>query len=97
MLLGNRKIIRYFRKVLVMTVFGLLCSLVANAGTKFIPNNGQWASNILYKADLPSGEFFLENNQITYFFFDQDSLHQVWHNFKKSAIIQNQVFRVQFE
>ncbi len=97
MLRSNRRIIRYFREVLMMTVVGILCSFVADAGTKFIPNNGQWASNILYKADLPSGEFFLENNQITYFFFDQDSLHQVWHNFKKSAIIQNQVFRVQFE
>ena len=70
---------------------------IANAGTKFIPNGGQWASNILYEAGLPSGQFFLEKNQITYFFFDQDSLHQVWHNYKKSAIIRNQVIRVQFE
>ena len=71
--------------------------IFANAGTKFIPNGGQWAPNILYEAGLPGGQFYLEKNEITYFFFDEDSLHQVWHNFKKSALIQNQVIRVQFE
>jgi len=88
-----------FLRLKTLGIFFLLfcASEVANADTKFIPNGGQWAPNILYEAGLPSGQFYLEKNQITYFFFDQDALHQVWHNFKKSELIQNQVIRVQFE
>src|ERR1700720_3422244 len=56
----------------------LLCLLVAKgsfADVKFIPNNGQWAPNILYEAGLSgSSQFYLEKNEITYFFFDEDAL-----------------------
>src|SRR6185437_15193165 len=85
------------RKVFWACLFFFLTVTVAKAETKFIPNEGQWESHILYEAGLPGGQFFLEKNQVTYFFFDEDALHQVWHNFKQSAIIQNQVIRVQFE
>ncbi len=92
----------YKTKISIAKAFWICFAMVsisgiANAGTKFIPNGGQWSSNILYEAGLPSGAFYLEKNQITYFFFDEDALHQVWHNFKQSALVQNQVIRVQFE
>jgi gliding motility-associated-like protein len=79
--------------ILLFSVFGFSQSF---ASTKFIPNKGQWPSNVLYRADIPSGAFFLEKDQITYYFYDQAALHELWHNFKKDAVIQNLVIRVKF-
>ena len=45
----------------------------------YIQNNGQWQSNILYKANIPGGELFLENGKITYNFFDSNHLHHLHH------------------
>jgi gliding motility-associated-like protein len=35
---------------------------------QFVQNNGQWAGNILYSADIYGGTMFLENNCFTYSF-----------------------------
>ena len=39
---------------------------------KFIPNQNQWAENILYKAEFSSGTVFLEQNALTF------DLVEVW-------------------
>ena len=49
----------------------LLATSVARAATPvtqvpFVPNNGQWAKQVKYAVDLPSGRLFLENNCFTY-------------------------------
>jgi gliding motility-associated-like protein len=92
-----KELCRSFTRNILLPVFLVfIISTGASAGTKFIPNKGQWSSNILFKADLPGGAFFLEKDQISYYFFDQAALHQVWHNFKKDAVIQNLVIRIRF-
>jgi len=91
---GTEKSIKIQAILALLFVFASI--QVSVGATKFMPNGGQWPEDILYKANLPSGAFFLEKDEITYFFFDQNALHQVWHNFKPSAIINNQVFKVKF-
>lgn len=39
----------------------------------FIKNNGQWNQSFRYKADVPNGNVFLENNGLTYQFIAEES------------------------
>lgn len=41
----------------------------------FIPNQKQWEDQVLYKADIPGGKLFLQNNALTYLFYDTQKLH----------------------
>ncbi len=45
----------------------------------FIENNGQWNKNVQYKAELNGGYLYLENNQLTYDFYDEDGLEKYFH------------------
>ena len=50
---------------------------------KYIENKGQWSNNILYKANIPEGVVYLENNLFTYCFYDSRKLaemHRCSHN-----------------
>ncbi len=38
----------------------------------YIENKGQWPKNVLYRADLSGGFVYLENNKMTYLFYDKD-------------------------
>ena len=45
---------------------------------QFIPNQGQFHSNVRFRTDLPNGNLFLENTRFTYHFYDaqlRQSLH----------------------
>lgn len=55
-----------------------------NPSLRFIENKGQWAPNILFRADIPGGTMFLEKQAITYVFIDGQStfLHQHGHRAK---------------
>lgn len=48
-------------------------------GIKFIENKGQWESNILFRAELPSGALFIENQALTYVFHDKEAIHLLQH------------------
>ena len=47
---------------------------------KYIENKGQWNNNILYKANIPEGEVYLENNLFTYSFYDSKKLEDIHHS-----------------
>lgn len=48
---------------------------VSGAGSQgFIPNKGQWDRQVLYKTELSSGNFFLEQTGFTYGFYDATAL-----------------------
>ena len=49
---------------------------------KFIENKGQWQSNILFKASIPSGALFIEEKQLTYVFVDKQAIHDYHHGKK---------------
>ncbi len=42
----------------------------------FIENKGQWDPAVLFKADLPYGALFLENNILTFNFLDQNDVKE---------------------
>jgi hypothetical protein len=71
---------------------------------KYIENKGQWEENILFKANIPEGEVFLENHKFTYSFMDYktlDSLHHIAHDENnedlfKTSIIDGFSFSVNF-
>jgi len=42
-------------------------------------NKGQWPANVLFKADLPIGNLFIEKNQLTYLFVDKEATHELQH------------------
>lgn len=45
---------------------------------RFIENKGQWEPHILYSAELPSGQVFLEADRLTFNFCDYSQLHDRW-------------------
>ena len=42
-------------------------------------NKGQWQPNILYKASIPEGTVYLENNLFTYCFYNSKQLEEFHH------------------
>lgn len=46
---------------------------------QFTENLGQWEKNILFKADIPIGNLFIENNTLTYLFVDKEATHRKQH------------------
>ncbi len=72
---------------------------------EFKENKGQWHKNVLYKAKLPAGELFLEQNSLTYQFFNEADLlriEKLHHNFIKNptaadSIINLHAFKVKFK
>ncbi|UTW65701.1 gliding motility-associated C-terminal domain-containing protein [bacterium SCSIO 12643] len=46
---------------------------------QFVPNQGQFHSNVLYRTEIPNGLLFLENNSFTYNFYDGEMLEQLHH------------------
>lgn len=62
-------------------LFLWIALVVQNAAGQavFIPNKGQWEKQVLFKANLPSGNFFIEKNKITYQFWDSkvfENIHE---------------------
>jgi len=55
------------------TVFAM--SLPKSA-IQFTENKGQWEPNVLYKADIPVGNLFIEKNVLTYLFVDKEAAHE---------------------
>lgn len=71
-------------------------------GITFTENAGQWESNILFRAGLDGGALFLENDRLTFHFYDKNKARQF--HFNKTApktIIDDQIkthaYQVLFE
>ncbi len=64
---------------------------------EFIENKGQWANNIKYKAKIPAGNLYLEANQLTYQFYDEQDmarLHDMHHHMIKNSSPQDYVMNL---
>ncbi len=72
----------YLRNVVSMRKFFLFWLLAlpfgawAESPIKFIPNQGQWAPNILAEADLAGGRLYIEKDGLVFSFFDLDAYRQ---------------------
>jgi len=64
---------------------------------EFIENKGQWNSNVVYKAQLPAGSLYLENNALTYLFYNErdiDRLHELHHHEIKNPTPQDYIMNL---
>jgi hypothetical protein len=71
------------RKILPLFML-LLLHVVATAQNpfqtvRFIENKGQWEPNVLYMAHIPDGYLYIENNTLTYYFYDGEQYHHNHH------------------
>lgn len=67
----------------------------------YIKNNGQWENNILYKGKIGGGVIWVENNQFSFVFQDQNDIKKAHDNrhIKKPASdvkIKSHAYRMQF-
>lgn len=66
---------------------------------EFIENLGQWHDNVEFRADLPGGAIFLEDNEFTYSFYDADlfhELHLAQNEVEAPEYIRTHAFQVEF-
>ena len=64
---------------------------------EFIENKGQWNNNVVYNAKLPAGNLYLENNALTYLFYnerDMDRLHELHHHEIKNPTLQDYIMNL---
>ncbi|OYU96147.1 MAG: hypothetical protein CFE21_06970 [Bacteroidetes bacterium B1(2017)] len=54
-------------------------SLPIKSAIQFTENKGQWQENVLFKADIPIGNIFIEKNCLTYLFIDKEATHEYQH------------------
>lgn len=79
-------------------------SFAQGGHVEFIENKGQWNNNVRYKAEIPSGNLYLENNKLTYQFYNEEDLAKIddlHHGFfknptHKDSIINIHAFNVKF-
>jgi hypothetical protein len=57
----------------------LLQNAVAqHSHVEFKENKGQWQNHVLFKAKLPAGEIYLEQNKLTYQFYNEKDIVSHW-------------------
>ncbi|GAB3260359.1 hypothetical protein GCM10027347_24590 [Larkinella harenae] len=72
---------RTFTFSLFLLFFGLLTAGFANGpasnSVRFVQNKGQWASEVLFRAELPGGFLFLKKQSLHYVFYDSEALDRI--------------------
>lgn len=61
--------LRSFLLAILIHLFGLI-SVVGQSAYRFIENKGQWHKNVKFRAEIPGGHLYLENNTFTYDLYD---------------------------
>lgn len=67
---------------------------------QFLPNGGQWPSNVIYKADVSAGNIWLEKGGVLYQFMDLSGVERIHHdhsNDMKDTLIQQHLLFAEFE
>ncbi|MBW6481446.1 MAG: gliding motility-associated C-terminal domain-containing protein [Vicingaceae bacterium] len=92
---------------LILILF-LLVSMLALAQRPYIEfreNKGQWEENVMFRARIPAGDLFIEENALTYRFYKEEDLNRIdelHHQFIKNpthqdSIINMHAFKVEFK
>ncbi len=63
----------------------------------FMPNKGQFESNILFKAQIPGGVIFVERNGLTYSLYESEAFKKYHDTYDPSIKIQCHAFKVWFD
>lgn len=65
--------------LLILLCYLTTAQIFGSESLKYIKNNGQWDDHILFRTDLVGGHLFLEQNKLSFTFFDYEKLHQLHH------------------
>jgi gliding motility-associated-like protein len=91
------------KRLWVILVFLGLCNALSFAvkpGYKFIINHGQFHENVLFKAEIPSGNIFAEKSALTYHLYDAQLLQDLHHSPEADSNpnqkMQHHAFKMQF-
>mgnify|MGYP005988300085 CR=1 FL=1 len=60
----------------ILTLFLCINSYAQFSSIEFIENKGQWNDKVQYKAKIPSGNIYLEANELTYQFYDEQDMYR---------------------
>jgi gliding motility-associated-like protein len=63
--------------LLLMFSFFWAAAQKKESSLHFTENKSQWPGEVKYRADIPGGKLFLENNSLTYVFYDTKKLAQM--------------------
>ncbi|WP_245553788.1 PKD domain-containing protein [Cytophaga aurantiaca] len=82
----NRKFLILFLALFIQT-FSLFAQFAPEKmkGGLFVENKGQWENNVLYKADIPSGQLYIEKNRFLFNFYDAEAMSGHHANGKREA------------
>jgi gliding motility-associated-like protein len=58
------------KKILLLLLFLAFLPAIIYSQISFIQNKGQWPSEVQYKAEIPGGSFWIQNNGFAYQLFD---------------------------
>ena len=58
------------KKILLLSLFLAFLPAIIYSQISFIQNKGQWPSQVQYKAEIPGGSFWIQNNGFAYQLFD---------------------------
>ncbi len=88
----------------ILSIFIIANSFAQVSKVQFIENKGQWEDNIKFKAKIPGGNLYLEQNELTYLFYNEQDiarLHELHHKAIKNPkpddfLLNLHAFKVQF-
>ena len=63
----------------VLSLGGIQVYAHGNSEIAFIPNRGQYPEQVLFKADIPGGALFIEQDRFTFHFLDFNRLSELHH------------------
>jgi gliding motility-associated-like protein len=63
---------------------------------KIIENKGQWDPQVLFKAAIPGGDFYITRNAFVYALIDEQALHALLHDGETSAVVKGHNYKVSF-
>ncbi|MBI1183873.1 PKD domain-containing protein [bacterium] len=81
---------------LVLLHFLFSLPLIVHAQTQFVENKGQWPQHVLARGAVSAGAVFLENNAITYQFWDKEKISAIHHHSATDSTINFHVVKLNF-
>lgn len=90
------------RPALILLFAAFLAPFISKAQLlEFVPNDGQWEAQIQFKAELPGGALFVEEDALTYHFVEDLRLERHGHKEEPAtepdSLIRGHAFRVEFD
>jgi gliding motility-associated-like protein len=82
--------------MILISIVMLPAYMSGATGIRLIPNKGQWEKEVEYRADIPGGKFYIGKRSLTYYFYDEKTLHEAVHHRVKTSVIKCHVVRVSF-